>query len=165
MKPIRLFCLLLAAALLCALAACTPNAPVDPTDPDTPDVTGSTEGLSAPIRYEASSIPSIPDLREWLAEARDREQLTNALIYSEQEGGTWHCWLYVGCYAEGDKISVTQTDGVLAITVTAAEPEASGGTTVLYFTLDSAAEPDANITVNGSSEGILLTLADTSLAP
>ena len=165
MKPIRIFCLLLAVALFCMLAACTPTTPNTSDTTDTSPQTGSTEGLSAPTRYEQSSIPLIPDLNEWFEEARDREQLTNALIYSE-EGDTWHCWLYVGCYAEGDKVSVTvSSDGVLLIAVTAADPEASGCRSVLYFTLRSSTEPDADITVNGSTDGILLTRADTALNP
>ena len=164
MKSIRTACLALAVMLLLCLAACTEQTPENPINTETNAPVGTTEGLSAPQYYDASSIPLIPDLAEWITNAREREQLTNAMIYSE-EGGTWHCWLYVGCYASGDKISVTVVDGVLAITVTAAEPEASGGTTVLYFTFDSATEPDANVTVNASSEGILLTHADTSVKP
>lgn len=163
MKPIRILCMLLAVSLLLLLAACHNTDPT-PT-PETGDIaTGSTEGLSTPLRYAEVSLPAIPDLADWYADAVDREQLTNALLYSE-ENGIWHCWLYVGCHSEGDKTTVTVADGVLNIRVSAAAPTQSGARSVLYFTLESAVEPDANITVNGENEGILLTHADTSVKP
>ena len=161
MKTIRLFCLLLALSLALLLSACN-SSPAEPSE--TGDATGSAEGLSAPQRYGEAALPAIPDLGEWFGEWCEREQLTNALIYSE-EGELWHCWLYVGCYAEGDRIDITVADGALEISVTAADPARTGCRSVLYFTYETATEPDANLTVNGSLEGIHFTHADTSLKP
>ena len=84
MKPIRILCMLLAVSLLLLLAACHNTDPT-PT-PETGDTaTGSTEGLSTPLRYAEVSLPAIPDLADWYADAVDREQLTNALLYSEKK--------------------------------------------------------------------------------
>lgn len=165
MKPIRILCMLLAMSLLLLLlAACHSTDPAPTPETGDESASGSTEGLSTPLRYAEGSLPTIPDLTDWYADAVDREQLTNALLYSE-ENGVWHCWLYVGCHSEGDKTTVTVADGVLNIRVSAAVPAQSGARSVLYFTLESAVEPDANITVNGEDEGILLTHADTSVKP
>ncbi|MBE6553386.1 MAG: hypothetical protein E7666_03485 [Ruminococcaceae bacterium] len=166
MKPIRLICLWLVLCLAAMLCACTDSTlPNDKTDPtDTTDSIGSTEGLSTPERYAEAALPALPDLSAWYERAVEREQLTNALIYS-QEGDLWHCWLYVGSYADGDRVEVFSDAGRLIFRATVADANASGSRSVLYFTFSCETEPDAVIEVNGEDEGILLTLADTSLKP
>ncbi len=163
MKPIRPILSLLALCLLLCLVSCTEQTP--PSDSTNTDDAGlSTEGISTPSRYAEAALPDIGDLSQWFERAVDREQLTNAMIYS-QEGDLWHCWLYIGSYAEGDRVQV-ETDGErLVIRATVADPAASGSRSVLYFTYSCETEPDAVIEVNGEDEGILLTLADTSLRP
>ena len=165
MKSIRPFLLLLALCLVLGAVSCTEQTPStgDPAD-STNGAELSTEGLSEPVRYAEAALPSIDDLTQWFARAVDREQLTNAMIYS-QEGNLWHCWLYVGSYADGDRVTV-ETDGErLVLRANVADPLVSGSRSALYFTFSCETEPDAVIEINGEEEGILLTFADTSLRP
>ena len=113
---------------------------------------------------DSASLPENATVREWFRKAQEREQLTNALLYSKDSDGLWHCWLYIASYRDGDSIShEVNGDGVTVISATLKDPDATDCNGAHYFTLTSDTEPEFELEINGSFAPMLVTHAISSV--
>ncbi len=160
----KLFTTILLAILSLSLLAC--GGGNEPAETTAPLPSASLEGVTPHGYIKAAELPSIADLSEWYALAVERKTVTNALIYSKSAtDNIWHCWFYLGCYTEGDSLLFAQdSNGEIRLSVAAADKSKAGAEGAFYFTLQSDTEPSFSLLINNSPAGLLLTLADTSLA-
>ena len=155
-----LLVLLLCLSMICSLSACNKG----DGNGGEPPATDLPIGMTVHGWVEEADLPDISDLTDWYSLAKSREQLTCTLLYAlDETDGLWHCWLYMGCFSGGDTLSFEDADGILVIRGTVKDPDAAGHSGAYYFTLQSDSEPEIELYLNGSFEGILLTHADTSV--
>lgn len=172
----KLGMLLVLTVLLVYAAGCTKNNKDPDTDGDetagnisVPEILSESEsGVTCYGWIAESLLPSNTEIKEWYDEARDRETLTNALLYSKGEDGLWHCWLYIGTWKEGDTVAIGRARENEGCTVINHKPQninaEAGSAGAIYFTVSVNGEPDFDFYVGGVSEGILRVHTDVSVA-
>lgn len=155
----RVAWLLLSLALLVSFSACHETGP--DTNTDVPPV-ATAEGVVNHGKVAQDDLPTDPDFIEWYTMACEREQLTNALYYAQDDAGLWHCWLYIGEDLREASFSIaTNTESGFCVVLrcngnTAGELGAEGA---YYFTVDCDEEPAFELFINGEFAGMLQTLA------
>ena len=171
-KTIRVGVALLLAAVLLCLAACTGSS--------------SVEGISTAQQEEERTVPATVEtgvvrhgwisateflqndtVRDWYEEAKERESLTNSLLYAQESDGTWHCWLYIGAWREGDLLRIgceaTDQNHVVLRYIPQYVDTVLGSTGAHYFTLTGVESPDFSLYLNSDTEGFLSVHSNTSV--
>ena len=114
-----------------------------------------------------SDFPQNAALRDWYDEARERENLSNSLLYAQESDGTWHCWLYIGAWRDGDILRVGRETAdqsrVLLRYIPQYANAALGSTGAHYFTVTGTDSPDFSFYLNSDTEGFLSVHSDVSV--
>ena len=160
--------LLLAVFLLPILSACKEQKQPEQTSPEEESTTipFAQTGIVLHGELSADELPHDQTLSAWYENAIGRTQLTNAILYAKDPtDGLWHCWLYVGAYQEGDtlELGAISADGTVYIRHTAADTAKIGATSVFYFTVERADEPEFEMVQNNDTVGLLLTVGSTAV--
>lgn len=112
-------------------------------------------------------LPQNAALRDWYDEARGRENLSNSLLYAQEDDGTWHCWLYIGTWRDGDLLRIgcetADPNRVILRYIPQYADAALGSTGAHYFTLTGVESPDFSFYLNSDTEGFLSVHSDTSV--
>ena len=164
MKYIRTtLCFLLCLLLLASLLACEQEETPPQVNSNAKDA-----GLLTQLRIEEQDMPPRKELTEWYREAKQREQLTNAILYAKDEtDGLWHCWLYIGSHEPGDTLEYgydSETDTIL-FKHTDQDPDSIVTKGVFYFTLDREEKPVFELYQNGAFVGMLHTHSTDPIKP
>lgn len=169
MKTLKKFLLSLLALVFClSLAACTGNGDREESTADGTgsEISAAEAGIVAHGKFFQEDFPDNAEFDEWFELAREREQLTNALIYSKDDSdGLWHCRLYVGSFTDGDSVAFgsESAEGIILIRHTAQDESSLGSAYIFYFTVDRNEEPEFEFYQNDSFEGMLVTHAESSM--
>ena len=168
-KKLTSLALLLIAMILCA-ASCADKPNNTPTDNDRAVISQEASGIVSDGLISESNLPQNPEILDWYEESKARELLPYALLYSKDASdGKWHCWLYVGTWQEGNKLTLGRldTDG-FCLTMdytTAAEISEVGASGAFHFSFAYDGEPSFEFLINGDTDGLIVTISDVSVAP
>lgn len=159
---------LLLLSLLLAFSACADDKKGNGGDRAV--ISAADSGIVSDGLIPESELPQSTAIRDWYEESKSRELLPYALLYAKDESdGKWHCWLYVGTWHEGDKLSLGSltADGfcvVMDYVTEATDPE-TGAEGAFHFSFSCTGEPSFEFSVNGDSDGLITTVLGTSVAP
>ena len=163
-KKLTITAILLLALLLSAVS-CS-----DSKNGDRVVIPLSESGILSDGLIAEASLPQNTEILDWYEVAKARELLPYSLLYSKDENdGKWHCWLYVGTWQEGDKLSLSKLDAsgfcVIIDYTTEAEESETGASGAFHFSFSYEGEPSFEFSVNGDTDGLVTTVSNLSVAP
>ena len=115
-----------------------------------------------------SAFPKHGELEEWYEKSKERSSLVYAVFYAKDTArDIWYCWMYAEGFTFADTASLTvdDTNGTkvhIDLTIQSDEVAPIGA---YCFAIPSSAEPTFAITVNGESEGLIVTLSQNAAIP
>ncbi len=169
-KYLRLGALILSFLMLFSLAACSKkkDQAEETADPTEGFKSADEFGITMYGLIHESAFPRHDELEDWFEASQARDSLAYAVFYAREEAsGLWYCWIYAAGYtfADAAELLVNDKNGTLVqINITLANSEATTPG-AFCFSLPSEVEPSFSMTVNGETEGLIVTLSNTPAIP
>ena len=158
-----LFSLLLALSICLSLVGCTET---DQKNTPETELSASDVSIHDYQKHRTDALLADFAVGPWLAQAMEREQVTNALLCpADATNGRLHCYLYVGAFREGDTLAfgVNPTEGTLLIRHTAADASATNSPHVVSFWINAEELPDVELFQNEVSVGLVISYTGAAL--
>ena len=115
-----------------------------------------------------SAFPNHDGLEDWYEKSKERTSLVYAVYYAKDaETSIWYCWLWAEGYVATDTVtlSVDDTAGTCVHVDITVQNEEALSMGAYCFAIPSEVEPSFALTVNGSTEGMIVSLGSVPAIP
>ena len=168
-KKLTLTAILLLSVVLFAVSCSNDKSSQAPSG-DRVVISAADSGILSDGLIPEANLPQNSEILDWYEQAAARELLPYALLYAKDAtDGKWHCWLYIGTWQEGDKLTLgsldTNTFCVAMDYTSEADDPSVGATGAFHFSFTCEGEPSFEFSVNGDTDGLVTTVCDVSVAP
>lgn len=116
-----------------------------------------------------ASFPNHEELENWYEKSKERTSLVYAVFYAKDESqNIWYCWLWAEGYTpatDSMSLSVDNANGTCLHMDITLENEEADSTGAYCFAIPSDTEPTFVLSVNGITEGMIVTLGSKAAIP